>query len=747
MYFEFYLDDLEIEEPQGFADIVLNMKRDDNWHGMFFEASTSELGFYGVAAGYLKDKKATEGLKSEVTFKAYQACGVYEELELLFEGRLDLGKYTESCGGTCLVKIPVEKTGCLMTLRNRYDQKVDLDSTVTFNKLSALQNYTQLGQTVTLPAIALDASVSGKVATTDYGLECSYNFSNESATIFIRPNYERVLSNYINTGQLEAINNMESSLGPEQTTCTNGPLTPQLLLEEPEGIRCFDGDFTYYSRMKATVNLSEFEGNDLGRIKTIKHVIIKWDGAVGTIISSGVLVAENTIADYTSAPVGPPLSIIFDNEISGTTTLNDGEGLYAVIELIMVRSVLSTNKLTINTFWDKDTEFRVSASMLCPDTDTQYYMINETLSRTTEAITDNCLRVKSDYYGRTDSQPYASNEDGCGALRFLTSGLKIRRAENASFFASLKDLFEGLRGIDNIGMGIEASPFIPSFNWLRVEPVEYFYQDIEVLRLPFVPEPEISTQEQLHYSLIKSGYQKWEVEQVNGLDEPNSNREYRTLLTSVNNPIDITSKFVAGSYAIESTRQQNFADTGAADTSYDNETFIICVERQAYSFIVERGNIDNAANIFSPQTLYNWRIRPFSNLMRWFKSIANSYPNINDSANKLYFSSGTGNFLAEGQIAGAYPTCKLENGAKAENRDLSKLDFIDPGDAMPLWRPDYADFKYPLSIADYRALKANPYGYISFQCGTGEWKKGFVQNLRYRLNKGEADFTLKIKYE
>jgi hypothetical protein len=262
-----------------------------------------------------------------------------------------------------------------------------------------------------------------------------------------------------------------------------------------------------------------------------------------------------------------------------------------------------------------------------------------------------------------------------------------------------------------------------------------------------VPEAEISVQEQLHYSVIKSGYQKWEVERVNGLDEPNSNREYRTGLTSVNNPIDITSKFVSGSYPIEVTRQQSFAATGAADTTYDNETFIICVERQAYGFIVEQGNIDNPTNVFSPQTLYNWRIRPYSNLMRWFKSIANSYPNITDSANKLFFASGTGNFLAQGEIGGAYPTCKLENGVKAENRDLGVFDFADVAEATPLWQPEYADLKYPLSVADYRTLKANPYGYISFQCGTGEWKKGYIQNLRYRLNKGEADFTLKLKYE
>lgn len=738
MYFEFYLDDLEIEEPQGFSDIVLNIKRDENWHGIFFEASTSELSFYGAAAEYLMDKKATLGLKSEVTFKAYQACGIYEDLELLFEGRLDFGKYTESCGNICLVKIPVEQTGCLMTLRNRYDQKVDLDSSVTFNKMSALQQYEKMNFDMDLPAKELQAAVDGSVATD--GDVLSINYNNPGAPIgsltAVRPEYSIERYNNIATGQLTAGFNCQNMSPLNFSDCFNEFISPQLLFEDQ--IDCFDGNFTYSARMKGSIAWN----NEIS-MTNARYVVYKWDG-VGTLNDDGDIVAEVELFDSPGLGTTGPSSFNFDETLGGTITIPDGIGFYAIIEY---SALLNGDNGNVTTTFDSETFFTLSAVKVCPDTEAKVYMTNETLSRVTEAITDSCLKVKSDYYGRTDSQPYTSTEDGCGSLRVLTSGLKIRRAENPVFFASLKDLFEGLRGIDNIGMGIESNPFIPNYNWLRIEPVEYFYQDDEVLRLPYVPQPEISTQEQLHYALIKSGYQKWEVERINGLDEPNSNREYRTSLTSVSNPLDITSKLIAGSYAIETTRQQSFAATGAADTTYDNETFIICVERQAYSFIVERGNVDNAANVFSPQTLYNWRIRPYSNLMRWFKSIANSYPNINDSANKLFFSSGTGNFLAEGQIGGAYPTCKLENGVKAENRDLSKLDFVDVAEATPLWKPDYAVFKYPLSVADYKTLKANPYGYISFQCGTGEWRKGYVQDMRYRLNQGEADFTLKLKYE
>jgi hypothetical protein len=731
MYFEFYLDVLEIEEPQGFADIVLNMKRDDNWHGVFFEASTSELAFYGVGAAYLKNKKETQGLKSDVTFKALQACGIYDELETILEGKLNFGKYSETCGNSCLVKIPVEQIGCLMTLRNRYDQKVDLDATTTFNKMSALQQYDRLNFNMELPAKELQAAVDGSVADAGYTHDSDHITPGSGSLILIRPDYEVQRYGNIETGQLIGFNNCESNMG--SADCT-GPITPQLLFEDL--IQCFDGNYDYSVRYKGTFNLGA--GMSLFHIKM---KIVQWD-ATGDIFNNAVIVQEYTIFDGLPSPPLGPQTILFDHTLSGITTIADGIGFYAFLEV-----GLSSGNAHLNIVFDKETYFTLSAVKICPNTNANVYAINETLSRITEAITDNCLKVKSDYYGRTDSQPYASAEDGCGALRVTTSGLKIRNAPTPAFFSSLKDMFDGLRGIDNIGMGIEDNPNVPGYSWLRIEPVEYFYQDQEVLALPFVPEAEISVQEQLHYSVIKSGYQKWEVERVNGLDEPNSNREYRTGLSSVNNTIDVTSKLVAGSYPIEVTRQQSFAATGAADTTYDNETFIICVERQAYNFIVEQGIIDNAANVFSPQTLYNWRIRPFSNLMRWFKSIANSYPNITDSANKLFFSSGTGNFLADGEIGGAYPTCKLENGVKAENRDLGQFDFADIAEATPLWIPEYATLKYPLSVADYKTLKANPYGYISFQCGTGEWKKGYVQNLRYRLNKGEADFTLKLKWD
>lgn len=373
--------------------------------------------------------------------------------------------------------------------------------------------------------------------------------------------------------------------------------------------------------------------------------------------------------------------------------------------------------------------------------------MHEVLSRVTESITNGCMRVKSEFYGRTDSEPFAFPADGCGGLRTLTSGLKIRRAEEDKFFASLKDLLEGLNPIDNIGMGVENDPDIPGRMLMRVEELDYFYRNEQLLRHDGIPKADIDVEEVKHYSRILVGYKKWEVEDVKGLDEFNSNREYKTSIDTVNSTLDITSNFVAGSYPIEITRQQSFAVSGGADTKYDNDIFIISMERQSYPYggmQVEQGNVDNPQNIFSPGTIYNYRLSPLRNLMRWYRSIAPAFASFFDTANKLFFSSGTGNLTASGIMESTF--CRQENAEIQENQNIFVTNYANTDDYTPLWKNELMTYAYPMSVADYEAVKANPYGYIEAQCGNGAFEKFWIQEIKFKLTKGEATFTLRKKY-
>lgn len=255
---------------------------------------------------------------------------------------------------------------------------------------------------------------------------------------------------------------------------------------------------------------------------------------------------------------------------------------------------------------------------------------------------------------------------------------------------------------------------------MRVEEIAFFYQNIELLRCLSVNEVTEEEEPDKYYSKINIGYKRWEPQNIKGLDEVNSNREYRTTFSTITGTMEQTSNFVASSYAIETTRQQQFTESGGADTGYDNDTFILCMQRVGYGFSVEQGGVTNTANVFSPATNFNWRITPVRNLMRWFKSIANGYPSLYSSMAALLFNAGTGNI--EAQSLQTLPD-RIEATTLSEKEDITVGDFLNSADAMPLFRPEVIEFEYGLSLADYKRIKGNPYGYVTYSCADGIEKK------------------------
>jgi hypothetical protein len=736
MTFTFYLDDILIDEPVGFADIQLRVKRDPVWHGIFFEATTNDMKFYGTAATYLMNKKREEGFGADVTFRAETDCGSDTEV---FSGKLDFRQYKERCGTDCFVTIPVEQEGCLMTLRNRYDQKVDLSDRIAFDKNTILPDYDGLNFTMGLAAQEL--SLGNRAETGDNAITTVISddpvwtpHGGDDFVGYISPAYT-VIKNasfgiFTTTDLMELTEDGANNIPPYPSfPVTVG--TANLL----DGIQCEITDVVATFRHKGTVT---FNQSGAGALQFLRLKLWRLPvGLDGTVFSNWVEEYSNEFYGVnTDAPVA------FDVSATVPMAINPGDFFYYGI------CVIANDLSNIDLFeitQDAESFFQLNASSLCEETYATVSLVHEAASRVVESITDRCMNVKSDYYGRTDSEPYAAAEDGCGGLRILSNGLRIRTAETQNHFISLKEVFDGLNAIDNIGLGIETGTVYEP-DVVRIEPVEYFYQDVEIMRHPSIPSSDKETQADLAYSLVKIGYKKWETENVNGLDEFNSNKEFRTSLKTISNPLDATSNFIAGGYPIEHTRQQSFAETGAADTKYDNDTFIVCVKREPYpaNYIVEQGNIDNASGMYSPSTAYNWRIRPFYNLMRWWKSVAQSYVNLVNTTSRLLFSAGTGNLLAEGELTNP-DDCKIETVVKAENDDLGVTD-MSTGQT-PIWKPDNMVYSYPMSLKDYNIIKAAPFGYLYAQCGNGEFEKGFIQNIVYRLAKGEADITLRLKWD
>jgi hypothetical protein len=732
MDYLFYINDIPIEEPTGWEDFELSMKRDDKTHGIQFEASTGTLKFYGAAAEYLKQQKELYSIKANVVFVAQEFCSQpYEPIEEI-TGRLNFGKYKGSCGDECIVEIPLEEDSCRVIFKNKYDQKIDIDKLIALDGVTNLANYNAMGIDLDLKAKAFDVRAEGFVSLDSDSSATATNESLLSGYVHFRPIYAREIFNSIQTGQIASV---AVNLATNQAF-GGPPPSPQILFED--NVSCFSGEAEYEIRLKGSFTIVNGNNDFLwAKLRWLEWLPVDNGDTLGP---NATVIQEFDIFPPTG-PGGYPVPNYspYDQTFTGTIELKQDHGYYAVLEV----AVLPGDWTIQNTF-EPETYFRVSTTKECPDTQVKSYLIHETLSRVAESITSNCMRVKSNYYGRIDSQPFAFDSDGCGGLRMLTSGLKIRRAPNDSFFASLKDLFEGLNAIDNIGFDISTDPNINSRFILNIEAVDYFYRDEEIFLIEAIPHGDEEIQEQMHFSKINVGYKKWQVEKINGLDEFNSTREYSTSFDTISNTLDITSALITGSYPIEYTRQQSFADSGAADTKFDDDTFLITLKRNAYDFEVEQDNVANAANFFDPDTIYNYRLSPLHNLMRWYKTIAAGYKILNDSNNKLFFNAGTGNFLAQGEvITGAYDSaCKLEAQTIKENQNLFVTHFARAQDYTPLWKNELFTFEYPLNVSEYKNIKTNPYGYISYQCGNGSFEKGFIKEIKFKPAKGKATFTL-----
>jgi len=448
--------------------------------------------------------------------------------------------------------------------------------------------------------------------------------------------------------------------------------------------------------------------------------------------------------------VPPGNSIPFDVSFADSNfTLNNGDQLFMFMSIFerkdgnMIDAVLNDEAKAFRINLEAGAYFNLSNLSYVPPSKSKMYAINEAISRVAECITNGKLRAYSSYFGRTDSQPYSHAIDGCGGLEVITDGIRIRGQENripnkpSVFAVSLQDIFDGLNPIHNIGMGIEPDLLRPGYNRLRVERWSYFYSDEVVFSCDGVNELTMDSEPNEVFSSFKFGYNEWEAEQYTGLDEFLTKRSYRTTLSSVSNDYVQLSKFIASGYALEITRR--IGDNNSKDWRYDKKTFIVCCKRdESGDMVVELGNVISPQNIIDPDTIYNYRISPLRNALRWVQRIFTTYKQINSGA-KLIFTDGDANYFAAGEMDSE--SCKLEAGIITENETIDVNVFSDISDSIPFLQAERVNFKYPINSSDYKHLLANPYGLIAYSSGC-EDGVGWIDKISYKPEEGVATFTL-----
>ena len=720
MNFKFSLTNLRTEEtiyisePVGFDGLNPVFKREDSSHGLYFEFSEQVLSFEGKGREMILSEYDQYGINAKIKFIVELKCN--DTWEEFYSGNLEFTTLTIENGNSCFANINVGQQGVQMTFKNRMDTKVDLESLETFDNC-VLEKYLNLGKEIEIPAKTINV-INKAIMKNDNSRTVLLGMGIGGVRIWYKlpfgENINIEFPGFLNSSMLEY--------------STNNPDTSS------------DTEFTIYKHIGTGISIENFRISLSGKIRVERYGgaslleniaakiiirVVKNDGTFKYLVDKQLAI--------NAEPNGIDESFIY----SGSVNIDINEYLQGYVEIWKIDYI---DPNYVKTTILEGNYIEIEGNSVFYSTNAKTFLIHETLSRVAESITDNQLTVKSDYFGRTDSEINPTIKDGVAGLRCFTNGFMIRRAvfengEHPKFYASFKDLFDGLKAIDAIGYGIEIEE---NGSYLRVEPLNYFYNDNIILTCKNVNNVKRTVNNQVLYGVVNIGYQKFESEGFNAIDSFHSQREYRTHLDT-DTKFDQLSKLIADSYAIEITRRRQL-DASSKDWKYDSDLFIIDLKRDN-GIKVNTGTGD-PNTLIDPDSVMNVEISPLRNLARWMTWILQgSTPNI---GGELIYTSSTG-----------YPYAKTSSNKintilsglikENENLSLSMIQESDFYDKYPKFSPETVTFDYPLTALQFSRIKENPYGLIAYSQYNDDIKYGWIKQLEADIINGISTFTLIAK--
>lgn len=148
----------------------------------------------------------------------------------------------------------------------------------------------------------------------------------------------------------------------------------------------------------------------------------------------------------------------------------------------------------------------------------------------------------------------------------------------------------------------------------------------------------------------------------------------------------------------------------------------------------------------SIDTAYNLRITPARMLLAHFNVISAGLQLIRGM---IKFIKGEGNTtLAVAKDIIAYTEQCEEDYSSQVLSESQSFNWNDSNvkNVSPLWLPETYTFEYPLSYSQFKAIKANPYGYIEFYKFSDNVMNGFILNMEYKMKTGLTKFELLRKF-
>ncbi len=716
-----------VDEPVGWDGIACNFTRNLTHHGIFTNVTTNSFEWVEDAYDLLLAEYQMNGANGSMDLLIEYQCAEGDTLTTYFRGKFDFNTFERQCLDYCFIKCDVTATKCTDIFLSRMGQDVNVQSTQNFDgDAIAPMTFT------TLNIEGQDIFVQNK-ADNDNGdnfVGLTLDSSNTTGTRYydipiLLPNNPIMEFGDFN------VNNVSPSIVAKNEGIDNisFPMSGSdfsqyfnfIYLYQPAVDDCVSNiDYTW--RTKGNFNITP---NYNGSIEITLRAI-QVNPFTGPAISLGTTI----IATGVTLTNGVQTTIAFDETNSSSFTNGtpfDFVAFYFHLEILKTSaSALDQNAISIDYDSGSVNYFNMEANSACDETTTDSVSLPDLLEWLPTA-----------YYSSECPQLQIESElRDCLARYSITKGSFLRNVIEPSvpqLFTSFEFMFDNCRKIFNIGWGFDNNE-----TELLIGNINDFYLGSVVADVGLVNKATFTTAKDLIYGTITIGYNKWEAEEYNGLDEMNTERQYRRNINSNPSELDLMADIISAGYTIEVTRRKNQAATGTSDWRYDDDLFIINTfedEGQLYAY---RGVDLSPAFVYSPATRMNFALTPVRNLMRWFRTLAAPTPTVTNES--LNFTSGTGNFRAGGQMT---TSCPVEDQQIFENSIINSTLF-QSGYINPIWKTIYATFEAPLSMVQFEAIKTNVYGAIRFRCGNDLYL-GNIVTLSHEPNTGLASFKLLLR--
>jgi hypothetical protein len=716
--------------PKGWEEMELVLKRHEKYDGIFKDYTVKAEFFCGAGKEYIDNIYDTQGIEAEVTALIEIDCtdsGTYEEL---YDGKLIMKSYEKIQAAPEYTRVNLEQAGIIQTVLNRLEVKVDL---------SSLES---------LDGTALTAFNFGPYELTMHSKELLF------VSTFIQDPDRLTLNAGVGVGTgdqyayplLIQIGELEESLDP-------------VAFDPGADYPIFYAGDSYPTGV--TLRTIAVSGN-------LRFTITWYDIVVRLYLratdSAGAYLETQELDTFLLDEINPQTEIV-NITFSHSLDVPEGGNIFLYFE---VTGEGSGGVNSLNIAFDTASTLTLSEESEYPASIANAWTVFEAGAQISRTITNQLDSFRSNYFGRINSQPLAYDANGCGSFEAITNGFQIRgfpivdttindsEISGKPVVMSMQEYFEGLSAIHCLGLGVKQEG---DNTYIEIEPKDFFFTEEVLFSISNINKLTTKIEQKFFYNIAKVGYREWRKEGTNGLDEFCATREYSTLHKTISQTLDATSSLIAAPYAIERQRREQYVDTYTKDEEYDNNNFIICLNRTvdgsgiptSLTVAEKNENFTDVENVFSPTTIYNLRISPARNIRNWIKILATGVIKLNSILKDVKFSFGEGNTKMTSKGVGACDTA--ENALIEEGDDLVLTLPASNSEYEPLFTGEVDDFEAPLSLSQYMELKeldadGNPnyYKQIQYSTTTEDYLAGYIIELRYKPVRGNASFKMARAY-